>query len=342
MGIPLITKPGKVVFLFFCISLALINASCTAGKPVQATKKIPVILDTDIGDDMDDAWALALLLQSQELDVKLILTDNGKPEYRSKVVAKFLDIAGRTDIPIGMGIDKKSTNHRRMTPWIKDFDIETYPGKIHKDGVQQMIDLIMNSPEPITLLCIGPLPNLAEALRRQPEIGSKVKLVGMYGSIRKGLFGKPKPFATWNIKVDIPSAQAVFKAKWPMTITPVDTCGQIILKDERYRKISESTRALPKAIMENYKIWCATKPKKANAFETASSTLFDTLSVFLCFRQDFCTMEELGIRVDEKGFTRIDPNAKKMSVATEWKDIEAFKDLMVDRLVAKSESEKEK
>lgn len=66
--------------------------------------KIPVILDTDIGGDIDDAWALALLLKSPELDLKMLLTDTGNPQYRGAVAGKYLEAAGRTDIPIGLGI----------------------------------------------------------------------------------------------------------------------------------------------------------------------------------------------------------------------------------------------
>jgi len=67
-------------------------------------KKIPVILDTDIGFDIDDLWALVMILKSPELDIKLITTDTGDTYYRAKLVAKTLEIANRTDIPIGVGI----------------------------------------------------------------------------------------------------------------------------------------------------------------------------------------------------------------------------------------------
>lgn len=67
-------------------------------------KRIPVILDTDIGGDIDDTWALAMLLNSPELDLKLVVTDTGNTTYRAKVAAKLLEVAGRTDVPIGIGL----------------------------------------------------------------------------------------------------------------------------------------------------------------------------------------------------------------------------------------------
>ena len=66
--------------------------------------KIPVILDTDIGGDIDDSWALALILKSLELYLKMVLTDTGNPKYRRAIAGKYFEASGRTDTPIGLGI----------------------------------------------------------------------------------------------------------------------------------------------------------------------------------------------------------------------------------------------
>src|SRR3972149_7582281 len=87
---------------------ALITGSLVVPEGYAQTadkcEKIPVILDTDICDDIDDTWALALLLQSPEFDIKLITTAVGDTSAKTKVVAKFLQTTGRTDIPIGTGL----------------------------------------------------------------------------------------------------------------------------------------------------------------------------------------------------------------------------------------------
>ena len=85
-------------------------------------KKIPVILDTDIGGDIDDIWALAMLLNSPEFDIKMILTEEGNTLYRAKIVARMLETAGRTDIPIGVGIST-SNEIGYQGDWIKHFDM---------------------------------------------------------------------------------------------------------------------------------------------------------------------------------------------------------------------------
>ena len=169
-------------------------------------RPIPVVLDTDIGDDIDDTWALVLALKSPELDVKLVVTDFGNTEHRARLVARVLELAGRTDIPIGIGI-KENDDPGPQAEWVKGYDLAKYPGRVLKDGVQALIDTVMASPEPMTLIAIGPPPNLRAALEREPRIAGKLRLAGMYGSLRLGYGGKPKPEPEWNVKAN-PAAAA--------------------------------------------------------------------------------------------------------------------------------------
>lgn len=290
----------------------------------EPKEKIPVILDTDIGGDIDDTWALAMMLKSPELDVKLVVTDTGNTTYRAKIVAKMLEIAKRTDIPIGIGLHL-SDDEGGQSDWVKDYDLSCYPGKIYKDGVGALIDTIMNSSKPITLICIGPVPNISNALEREPRIAKKARFVGMHGSIRKGYNGSEKVSAEYNVVAYPKDCQKVFTAEWDMTITPLDTCGLVVLKGEKYKKILECQDPVTKAVIENYNIWAKGTPDK-------SSVLFDTVAIYLAFSDKLLVMEKLGIRVTDDGFTVEDPNAKLINCAMEWKDLSAYEDFLVKRL----------
>ncbi len=296
-------------------------------------KKIPVILDTDIGTDIDDTWALAMMLKCPELDVKLIVSDTGDTLYRAKIIAKLLEAAGRTDIPVGIGIPSSdpSLSKNYQAEWVKDYDIKKYPGKVYQDGVSAIIDTIMKSKELTTLICIGPVPNIAAALDRQPQIAHKARFVGMHGSVRKGYDGSAKIVAEYNVLCHTPACQKVFQAAWDMTITPVDTCGIVRLTGPKYQAIRACKDPLIQAVIENYRVWCI--DREHPDFETRSSILFDTVAIYLAFSEELLVMEELGIRVSDDGFTLIDNKAKKMSCATDWKDLNAFEDFLVHRLV---------
>lgn len=149
--------------------LTLIIFAPSAAAATKPAKKIPVIYDSDIGDDIDDTWALVMLLKSPEFDVKLVVGDNQKGIYRAKLFAKLLTVAGRTDIPVGIAFGNKDGGGRQSR-YVDDYDLKSYPGKVYEDGVQAIIDTIMNSKRKITVIAVGPLPNIAEALKRQPKI----------------------------------------------------------------------------------------------------------------------------------------------------------------------------
>ena len=316
------------------LAALVMMTTCDAADAAPRAKKVPVILDTDIGDDIDDTWALGLLLRSPELDVKLVVSDDGKPLYRSKLLAKFLQVAGRTNIPVGVGMETHKRGEGGQAGWVRDYNLNRYPGKVYPDGVQAMIDMIMNSREPITVLAIGPLPNIAAALEREPRIAQKARFVGMHGSVRVGYGGSKTPHAEYNVKQDVPSAQRTFVAPWEMTITPLDTCGIIDLQGERYQRVRQSRDPIAVAIMENYRLWSAAQrqPNQPDPTETRSSILFDTVAIYLAYSQEMLKMEQLPVAVTREGMTVIQPGAKMMHVATEWKDLDGFRDLMVQRL----------
>lgn len=315
--------------------LAFVFAGCASVENPRSrqARSIPVIFDTDIGDDIDDTWALGLLLRSPELDVKLVVGDNGKPEYRAKLLGKFLETASRSDIPVGLGLDVNTEKGGRQSEWVKDYDLQKYRGRLYPDGVQAIIDTIMKSPRPVTVIAVGPVQNIAEALRREPRIAQRARFVGMHGSVRVGYGNDPKISAEYNVKVDPKACQQVFTAPWDITITPLDTCDKVVLTSDKYQQVYRSTDPIASAIIANYRIWAAAPDMKSSAnVPVRSSTLFDTVAIYLAFNQEFCGMEKLGIRVNDEGFTLMDFAAKQVSVATTWKNLPAFEDLLVRRV----------
>jgi inosine-uridine nucleoside N-ribohydrolase len=308
------------------------GASCRL-KEQPLCRKIPVIFDTDIGDDIDDTWALCLLLQSPELDIKLITTAVGDTSARAGIVAKLLEVGGRSDVPIGIGVVHKDKGPgHNQTEWVKDYELSSYPGIIYEDGVKAVIDRIMNSPSPIVVIAVGPLSNIAAALEREPRIAEKARFVGMQGSIRYGYEGKPTPEPEWNAKMYPEATQKVFTAPWEMTITPLDTCGIVRLSGKKYQEVLKSKSPLARALMENYRAWAKTQKLEESEVERASTTLYDTVAIYLAISTELVEVERLGIRVTDDGQTVIDNNAKKINCATEWKDLGAFEDFLVQRL----------
>jgi len=305
----------------------------------------PVILDTDICDDIDDTWALALLLQCPELDCKLVTAAVGNTEAKAQVVAKYLDKVDRTDIPVGVGVKQRDRGHRH-TDWAKDYDLAGYPGKLYEDGVQAMIDIVMKSPERITIIAVGPLPNVAAALEREPRIAQKADFIGMHGSVYKGYGGKAQPDPEYNVVADVAACRRVFTAPWEITITPLDTCGLVVLKGDKYQKILRHNSAITSNLMQNYRLWQknglrgrhkdmseADLDKLAEKqLYSRSSTLFDTVAIYLAISHDLVKMESLPIAITDKGHTKVTEGAKQVNCAVDWRTLDGFEDFLVERL----------
>jgi len=301
--------------------------------------KIPVIFDTDIGSDIDDTWALAMLLRSPELHPILITTESENTTYRAKIVAKMLERVKRIDIPIGIGIHL-SDETGRQSAWVENYDLKRYPGIIYEDGVKALIETIMKASKPVTLICTGPLTNIASALEIEPRIVEKARFVGMHGCLRRSPpgygGGKGGIVAEYNVRADPKASQKVFSAPWDITITPLDTCGFVMLRGEKYQTVRKCSDSLVQDLMENYKIWLRSMGGNwLEKFETRSSILFDTVAVYLAFSDDLLVIEDHGVRVTDEGYTIIDEDAQTIHCAVEWKDLPAFEDLIIERLTGK-------
>lgn len=296
---------------------------------------IPVILDTDIGSDIDDTWALAMLLRCPELDLKLVLTDTLNTTYRARVAARLLETANRADIPIGIGIPGDTNKNEFQSPWVQDYDLSTYPGVVYQDGVQAMIDLIRTADDTVTIIAISPAPNLLHALTVAPDIAPKCRLVGMFGSIDRGYGKNSQPIAETNVREHVTAARAIFAAPWQeIIITPLDTCDQAVLSGKRYQRILHFDDPLMRVLIENYRVWADLVTwMTVDFFDERSSTLFDTVAVYLAYSQDFLNIEPLRLSVTDDGRTIRDEDGHLLQVALSWHDLDGFLDHLVARLL---------
>jgi inosine-uridine nucleoside N-ribohydrolase len=316
-------------------ALALFAAGVAGSTAARSGAKIPVVLDTDIGDDIDDTWALLMLLRMPQFDLQLALGDYGNARYRARLLAKLLHRTGRSDVAVGIGVNP-ADDPGQQSSWLGNYQLSDYPGVVYEDGVQALIDTINNSPQPVTLICIGPVPNIAEALRRDPGIADNARFVGMHGSVFVGYNGSATPDIEWNVRVAPLALQAVFNAPWDCTITPLDTCGLVKLQGENYRRLYESDDPWLKILMENYRAWLPGAPFVDPATDTSriSTTLFDTVAIYLAAAQDLVEVRDLPLRVADDGRTVVDQdNGRIVHCAVTWKNLAAFEEKLVDILL---------
>ncbi|MHA1818929.1 MAG: nucleoside hydrolase, partial [Promethearchaeota archaeon] len=231
--------------------------------------------------------------------------------------AKFLERAGRTEVPIAIGksyfgnLDKVKDLKLAQSEWVKDYNLDDFSGKLYKDSTEaiyEVIDQSYNSRRSddktemnVKIVGIGPLTSIADLIENHPEIIERTTFVGMHGSIYKGYGGSSRPSAEYNIKADIAAARKVFSSNWEKVITPLDTCGEIYLKKDFYKQLYNSNKIIPQLIIENYKVWGKKRKVSPRQIKKQSSCLFDTVAIYLSYSRENLVFETLKINIDDNG-----------------------------------------
>ena len=178
----------------------------------------------------------------------------------------------------------------------------------HGDAVDFLLQQIQKYPGEITLIAIGPLMNVGEAIDRDAATFRKLKrVVIMGGSVRRGYgdFGYNEavpPQPEWNILNDVKSAQKLFASSVPLYVMPLDST-QLKLDEVKRAFLFTRGTAVTDQLAILYHLWAQETP-----------TLFDPMTIAFVLKPELCPVQPLHIRVDEKGFTREEPGAANAQV----------------------------
>lgn len=324
-------KLQVLIVLFACISslfMPKVAAQSSAGSAKAASAAQLVIIDTDIGDDIDDAFALALALKSPELKVLGVTTTFGNTELRAGLADRYLRAVGRSDIPVFAGPATKTDNLMTQAAYAKR-DPKTNFG----DGADFILRTAREHPGQITLIGIGPLFTVEAAIQRDPAAFKKLKrVVIMGGSIYHGYGlnadGKPKPAEPeWNILNDPAGLKALLQSGVPVFMMPLDST-QVPLESQGREAIFAHGSPLTDQLTLLYHQWTA-----GTQNHSPTPTLFDPVAVTYTFRPDLCPAKPMHIDVDAKGLTSPGEGAPNAEVCLQ-SDEKGFLDLLLKRVVA--------
>jgi purine nucleosidase len=263
-----------------------------------AAQRVPVLFDTDIGTDIDDAYALALILRSPELDLIGVTTVSGDAVARARLAAKLLAIEGgaAAKVPVYAGTST-ATQYMAQTDWATGF---TSPA-LHSDGgVAFMRAQIEARPGQLTIVAVGELTNVAALLASSPGIAGKIKRIAlMGGAVRRG--GEPgsKPQPEWNIKSNAAAAQAVFRSGVPLVVGPLDATADLKLTPAHRVRLFTRGTPLTDALGALDYIWTHT-----NTWKGTTPILFDLLPIAALYEPTLATFEALHVVVEGDGLTR--------------------------------------
>ncbi|MEW6063519.1 MAG: nucleoside hydrolase [Nanoarchaeota archaeon] len=283
--------------------------------------KKSVIIDTDIGADADDAFALSLALNSPELDIKAILTNDRYSDIRAKIAKKLVSIKER-DIMIFEGLSDGSGKVVEKTVLEESFT----PKKLINN-----LDFFRNlAGQEIYYISIGNLSNISYLVNKIPEIKRRFKFIIMGGSINLDYNGKNNKIAEWNIKNNIPASREVIGCGADITLVPLDATYNLELDEETLLKFEKSknqicnylyimVRNLQKFLFEKYNL-------------TKNIVFHDPLVLALAINSDFCAYKLNRLEVNEEGKLIESEKGKKIKVAIKT-DKEKFFAFLLERLL---------
>ncbi|MGB7266345.1 MAG: nucleoside hydrolase, partial [Terracidiphilus sp.] len=287
------------------------------------------VLDTDIGDDIDDAFALALVLRSPEVKLLGITTAFGDTELRARLVDRYLATVGVNDIPVETGVATSAPNHFTQAAYARQA-----PNRKHGDAVAFLLREIRAHPGEITLIAIGPLFNEQAAIARDPATFRKLKrVVLMGGSINRGYDdgnsanNHQPPSAEWNIRCDPAGLRALLDSAVPVFMMPLDST-QVHLTLPELGAILSHGSPLTDQLTLLYHQWTGASPWRM-------PTLYDPVAVTYAIRPNLCPMQPIRLQVDKEGFTRTIPGPPNLQVCLK-SDEKGFLEFLLKRILANS------
>jgi len=191
-----------------------------------------VILDTDIGSDVDDALALAQLLGSPTIELSGVTTVYGNTRLRAQLASRIAATAG---LPVPVYAGREETLSGREVWWAGHegslhADLDQEPVE-ERDAVSYLVDEVIHHPGEVDIVAIGPLTNIAAAISSEPAFAPAVRHLWIMG----GNFGSGEP--EHNVRSDVDAAQIVFSAGIPTTVAGLEVTTQVHIDRGRLERI---------------------------------------------------------------------------------------------------------
>lgn len=301
---------------------------------------LPILLDTDIGTDVDDALALALLLASPEVDLRAVTTVSGDARWRARIAKKLLTLAGRPDVAVAAGV-REPVLRQRSFLWFghegrgiieEDESIALSPAH----GVDLLIDTVLR--ERPQVIAIGPLSNLAVAIMKEPEvIGAIPHLTIMGGSLGRAR-DRHLPTLEYNLCSDPEAALVVLNAGIPTTVVPLDVTWRVFLTSGDMATLRNAPSPLLRTLCAAIDVWApllhAVMGSEPAVNRDVVAFLHDPLTVAVLLDRSLVTMERLRLRpaIADGMFQLLeDKTAAEFDVATDV-DVPRFTEFLMRRL----------
>ncbi len=256
----------------------------------KVAEPVKIVLDTDIGDDIDDAYALAVLVAQKNVTLLGVTTTFGETAKRAQLTAKLLKVMGHGDVPVHAGREGVQ-KIREQYAWAKDY----HSRSIKKEpAVEFLRKTIERNPGEVTVVAIGALTNLADLFTKYPEVKSKLKrIVIMGGAVYVGYNNQAPPVIEWNIRCDPPAAKIVYESGVPLTMAGLEATTMMQFSVEHQKRLYAHGTPTTDALAALTYLWGNNVP-----------TLFDGVAAAWAAGVPFCDSEMRHVEVTPEGLTK--------------------------------------
>lgn len=263
-----------------------------------------ILFDTDPG--IDDACAILLALASPELSVEglSIVHGNCSLEQATTNALSVLELANANHIPVARGCGLPLVQPSLLAPethgntglgYAQLPAPRTKP--IPQHGVDFLIEKVLSAPGEITLVAIGPLTNVALAIRQEPRLVEAIKeLIIMGGAIRHE--GNTTALGEFNTYVDPHATHIVYHAGIPTRLVPLDVTYQCILSPDDIKRLQKIDSPITKFIADSTRFYMEFHDEYQ---KIEGCVINDPLALALTFAPELCTYQELPVDVDVSG-----------------------------------------
>lgn len=276
-----------------------------------ATPVTPVIIDTDVGTDIDDAFALALAARSPALNLLGVTTVSGDARARARIAGRLLAVAGYPEVPVYAGESGKPQPMAQLL-WADEFD--NAHGAIHDSGaVDFMRYQVDRHPGQVVLLCLGQLSNVASLLTKYPDTGQRIASIVLMGGSISGR-------TEWNFSSDPDAARQILSSGIPILMVPFESTETLRL-DYPFQKELQNRDSLTDSLALLRTLWGGKTP-----------VMYDPAAVAATIDLGLCSIRLRHIAIDDTGATRVlDDDLPNVAVC-EHVDRVKFFNLLMSRL----------
>ena len=281
---------------------------------VLGKEKQKVIFDCDFGGDIDDAFAVALVLNSPEFDVLGFVMEHGNTPLRARTILKMLYEVGREDIPVivgnptpaVVGVDKEIAGRSNQFYWSEGFN-KVKPSSVN--AAEFIINSLRKYPNEVILFTVGPVCNIRDVIKKDKgALKLAKKVVSMFGSFHMGYNGGPVPDAEWNVRADIEASKMFVTCGADIVYAGLDVTTFVKLNESDRNRLLMRQSPLTDALCGLYTLW------RYESFASPDPTLYDAVAVGYVLWPELFTSRKSNVRVDDFGYTVLDdskePNAE--------------------------------